>query len=109
MGRPELIEDPRCLDNNLRVANRPLVNGAIDAWLMTLSGVEQADAILREHHIPHAPILTVDEAMAHPHMRERRTVRTILDRIIGDFQVPGFHFAFQAFPISCPLRSADAR
>ncbi len=105
MGRPELIEDPRCLNNSLRVANRPLVNGAINDWLATLSGVEQADAILREHHIPHAPILSVDEAMAHPHMRERRTVRTVSDRILGDFQVPGFPFRFSSFPDELPLEA----
>jgi len=36
--------------------------------------------------------------MAHPHMIERRTVRTVHDRIIGDFQVPGFPFRFSGFP-----------
>ena len=105
MGRTDLIEDPRCLDNNLRVANRPLVNGAINTWLMTLDGTDAADVILRENHIPHAPILTVDEAMAHPHMRERRTVRTVPDRILGDFQVPGFPFRFSGFPDELPLEA----
>jgi crotonobetainyl-CoA:carnitine CoA-transferase CaiB-like acyl-CoA transferase len=105
MGRTELIKDPRCLDNNCRVANRVIVNGAIDAWLMTLSGTDAADAILRENHIPHAPVLTVEEAMAHPHLRERRTVRTIHDRILGDFQVPGFPLRFSGFPDELDLEA----
>jgi crotonobetainyl-CoA:carnitine CoA-transferase CaiB-like acyl-CoA transferase len=45
-----------------------------------------------------APILTVEQAIAHPHLRERRTVRTIHDRIIGEFQVPGFPLRFSEFP-----------
>jgi CoA:oxalate CoA-transferase len=36
--------------------------------------------------------------MAHPHLRDRRTVRTIHDRIIGEFQVPGFPLRFSEFP-----------
>ncbi|MGH7836479.1 MAG: CaiB/BaiF CoA transferase family protein, partial [Candidatus Binataceae bacterium] len=79
MGRPELIKDERCLDNTLRVANRDVVSGAISAWLMTLAGSDAADAILREARIPHAPVLTVEEAMQHPHLIERGTVRTVHD------------------------------
>jgi crotonobetainyl-CoA:carnitine CoA-transferase CaiB-like acyl-CoA transferase len=105
MGRTDLIKDARCLDNNCRVANRTIVNGAIDAWLSTLSGTDAADAILRENHIPHAPVLTVEEAMAHPHLRERRTVRTIHDRILGDFQVPGFPLRFSGFPDELDLEA----
>jgi crotonobetainyl-CoA:carnitine CoA-transferase CaiB-like acyl-CoA transferase len=105
MNRPELIKDARCLDNNARVANRDLVNGAISEWLMTLPDLDAADAILREAHIPHAPILTVEQAMAHPHMRERRTVRTVHDRVLGDFQVPGFPMRFSGFPAELDLEA----
>ena len=43
-------------------------------------------------------VLTVEQAMQHPHLIERRTVRTVHDRILGDFQVPGFPLRFSAFP-----------
>lgn len=98
MGRVDLTNDPRCADNEARVANRGMVNQAIGDWLMSLPGTDAALATLREAHIPHAPVLTVEEAMAHPHLRERRTVRTINDRILGDFQAPGFPLRFSAFP-----------
>src|ERR1700680_121018 len=81
MGRPELIDDVRCLENTTRVANRNIVNGAIDQWLSTLPGRDAAIDRLREAHIPHAPVLTVEQAMEHPHLRERKTVRTVHDRI----------------------------
>jgi crotonobetainyl-CoA:carnitine CoA-transferase CaiB-like acyl-CoA transferase len=105
MDRTDLIDDPRCRDNTLRVANRVLVNGAIETWLGTLPGTAAADAILRENHIPHAPVLTVEEAMAHPHLRERRTVRMVHDRILGEFQVPGFPLRFSGFPEELPLEA----
>jgi CoA:oxalate CoA-transferase len=98
MGRRELINDPRCAEHSSRVANRGFVNAEISKWLMTLPGNEAAIEIMREAHIPHAPVLSVDEAMAHPHLRERRTVRTVHDRILGDFQVPGLPLRFSAFP-----------
>jgi crotonobetainyl-CoA:carnitine CoA-transferase CaiB-like acyl-CoA transferase len=98
MSEPSLVTDPRCADNVSRVANRPFVNGVITAWLKTLPDTAAAIAILRAAHIPHAPVLTVEEAMAHPHLRERGTVRTVHDRILGDFQVPGFPMRFSAYP-----------
>ena len=107
MGRDELISDPRCLDNVARVANRALVNGAISEWLMRFANRDAATAALREARIPNAPVLTVEEAMNHPHLIERGTVRTVHDRIIGDFQIPGIPLRFSAFPqpleIEAPL------
>jgi len=105
IGRPELTSDPRCLDNVARVANRGVVNEAISAWLMTLTGTGAAIEVLREAHIPHAPVLTVEEAMKHPHLIERGTVRTVHDRIIGDFQIPGVPLRFSAFPQSLELEA----
>jgi CoA:oxalate CoA-transferase len=105
IGRPELSEDLRCLGNIDRVANRALVNGAINDWLMTLPNRDAAIASLREAHIPHAPILTVEEAMAHPHLQERGAVRTIHDRLLGDFQIPGVPMRFSEFPESLELEA----
>jgi crotonobetainyl-CoA:carnitine CoA-transferase CaiB-like acyl-CoA transferase len=105
MGRAELTKDPRCIDNDSRVANRDVVNQEIGDWLMTLPGTDEAVAILRERHIPHGPVLTVEEAMQHPHLRERRTVRTVHDRILGDFEVPGFPLRFSAFPQELELEA----
>jgi CoA:oxalate CoA-transferase len=34
----------------------------------------------------------------HPHLRERGTVRSVHDRILGDFDVPGFALRFSEFP-----------
>lgn len=105
MERPSLLEDPRCLDNGARVANRAMVNEAIGNWLKELPGIETATALLRKAHIPHAPVLTVEEAMRHPHLRERQTVRSVHDRILGDFQIPGFPLRFSAYPQQLELEA----
>jgi crotonobetainyl-CoA:carnitine CoA-transferase CaiB-like acyl-CoA transferase len=105
MGRSELIEDPRCIEMTGRVANRKVVNDAISNWLMKLAGTDEAIAILREAHVPHAPVLTVEEAMQHPHLRERGTVRTVHDRIIGDFQIPAVPMRFSGFSESLELEA----
>ncbi len=98
MGRQDLARSQTCIDNVARVANRKEVNEAIDGWLATLPGRDAASVILREARIPHAPVLTVEEAMQHPHLLERGTVRTVHDRILGDFQIPGLPLRFSSFP-----------
>ena len=54
--------------------------------------------LLEENRVPHAPVLSVEQAMAHPHLRERGTIRTINDRFVGDYDVPGFPLRFSEFP-----------
>jgi CoA:oxalate CoA-transferase len=98
MGRPELGHDPRFADVPLRVSNRSEVVAIIEKWLTSLPDAEAAVDALREARIPVAPVLTVEEAMNHPHLRERQTVQNVHDRLLGDFQVPGFPLRFSAFP-----------
>jgi len=40
----------------------------------------------------------VREAMNHPHLRERGTVRKVKDRVLGEFEIPGFPLRFSGFP-----------
>jgi CoA:oxalate CoA-transferase len=42
-------------------------------------------------------VLSIEEAMAHPHLREREVVRTVNDRFLGDFDVPGFPIRFSGY------------
>jgi len=53
---------------------------------------------LRSNRVPVAPILSVREAMEHPHMIARGTVRTVKDPILGEFKIPGFPLRFSGFP-----------
>ncbi len=98
MGRPELIGDPRFADNEKRVANGAALTEAIEQWLQSLPSAEEALRVLEQHHIPAGPILSVEQAMADPHLRERGTIRTISDPVLGEFNVPGFPMKFSHTP-----------
>ena len=105
MGRPELGHDPRYADVPSRVTNRDEITRIIEAWLASLPSDDVAVAILNEGHIPNAPILTVEQAMNHPHLIERRTVRTVHDRLLGEFQIPGMPLRFSGFPNELELEA----
>ncbi len=105
MKRPELGHDPRFIDNSSRVKNRAGVIEAIEHWLQSMPSDETAIAALREARLPCAPVLTVEKAMQHPHLVERQTVQTVHDRILGDFQIPGFPLRFSSFPERLDLQA----
>lgn len=103
MGRPELIDDPRFKTNALRLEHRDAVVKAIEAWLAGTPSDTAAMEALRKARIPVAPVLSIDQAVNHPHLRARQTVRKISDPIFGDFDAPGFPLRFSAFPGFLPL------
>ncbi len=98
MGKAELIEDPRFVDVPNRAKNSDALNEIVQGWLDAVANDERACQLLEEHRIPYAPVLTVEEAMNHPHMRERGTIRTVHDRFMEDFELPGFPLRFSKFP-----------
>jgi CoA:oxalate CoA-transferase len=98
MGRPELGHDPRFVSNEARLANLKDIIKVIEEWLARMPSDEASVEALRAARIPSAPVLSLEQAMAHPHLRERQTVRKVHDRLLGDFEVPGFPLRFSAFP-----------
>ncbi|MCS6926023.1 MAG: CoA transferase [Candidatus Binatia bacterium] len=105
MGQPGLARDPRFTDNASRLHHLDELVTIIESWIRSQANDEAAIAILREHHVPVAPILSVPEALQHPHLRQRGTVRTVHDRILGDLEVPGFALRFSAFPQPLELQA----
>jgi CoA:oxalate CoA-transferase len=98
MGRPELAEDSRYRDIPGRVANAAEIKRIVQEWVDAAPSDEEVMRRLEEQRVPYAPVLTVEEAMAHPHLRERGAVRTINDRFLGEFDIPGFPMRFSEFP-----------
>jgi len=98
MGMPELATDPRFDTVPDRVKNLAQLIEIIEGWIAAQDSDEHAIKQLEDARVPVAPVLEVEEAMAHPHLIERGTVRTISDRGIGEFQVPGFPLRFSEFP-----------
>jgi len=98
MGRPELAEDPRFRVNADRLKNLKELIAIIEEWFQSMPSDEESMAAMKEYRVPHAPVLSVAEAVKHPHLRARGTVRTVHDRILGDFDVPGFALRFSDYP-----------
>jgi crotonobetainyl-CoA:carnitine CoA-transferase CaiB-like acyl-CoA transferase len=98
MGCAERAQDSRYASLAARVERRAETTSIIERWLASMPSDEAAVSALRTARIPSAPVLSVEEAMQHPHLRERRTVRTVHDRLLGEFQIPGFSLRFSAFP-----------
>ena len=103
MGRPELINDPRINTSPKRLEHLDVVVDAIQGWLASTESDDVALQKLRDARIPVAPVLSIEQAVNHPHLRARHTVRKIHDRVLGDYDAPGFPLKFSAFPGELPL------
>ena len=105
MGRPEMARDPRFTDNETRMKNLEALVESIEGWIRSQPSDDAALETLKAHHVPVAPILSVPEALQHPHLRQRGTVRTVHDRLLGDLEVPGFALRFSDFPSPLELQA----
>jgi hypothetical protein len=103
IGRPQLTDDPRLVDNAARVENLAEMLAIIEGWLARMGDDAKAIRLLEVERVPVAPVLSVQEVMRLPHVRQRRTVRTLMDRALGEFDVPGVPLRFSAFPDELPL------
>jgi len=103
----ELMADPRFATAALRRDNNAALKTLLEGWLARFDSSEAAIAALEAHRVPCAPVLSLNEAMAHPHLRERGTVRRVHDEVLGDFDIPGLPVRFSAWEPARELR-ADA-
>jgi crotonobetainyl-CoA:carnitine CoA-transferase CaiB-like acyl-CoA transferase len=98
MSRPELANDDRFRSNQRRLDNLPELIRVIEGWLAAMPSDEAAMKRLAEYRVPAAPVLSPDEALKLPHLRQRGTVATVDDPILGSFELPGFPLHFSSFP-----------
>jgi len=98
MAEPGLASDDRFRSNADRLKNLPELIRIIEGWLAAMPSDEAAIARLAEFRVPAAPVLSPVEALRLPHLRERGTVATVNDPILGSFDLPGFPLHFSSFP-----------
>ena len=96
MGRPELPTDPRFRNNDDRMAHADELRRLIQEWFDSMPGDDEIFRRFDEYRVPYAPVLAIEQAMAHPHLRDTEIVRTVSDRFLGQFDVPGFPLRFSA-------------
>jgi CoA:oxalate CoA-transferase len=98
MGKPELLHDPRFATAADRVTNRDLLNSIMQEWFLSFPSDEVALAVLEQHRIACAPVLSVVETLNHPYFKARNMVRTVPDPILGEVTILGFPLKFSAYP-----------
>ena len=96
MGKPELARDPHYNTNEKRAKNG--VVEMVERWLQSLPSDDEAIRLLEGEHVPVAPVLSVAEAVNHPHLRQRGSVVTIKDPVYGTMDVPASPVRFAQFP-----------
>ncbi|HEY7247656.1 MAG TPA: CaiB/BaiF CoA-transferase family protein [Xanthobacteraceae bacterium] len=106
MNMPHLADDARFFDPRARRDNNLALKQIIEDWLQSFASRDDAIAALEVERVPCAPVLTLHEAMAHPHLRERGTARRVRDYALGEFDIPGMTAKFSRWTSPVPL-SAD--
>ncbi len=106
MGMPELADDPRFKGARGRRDNDAELKVIIEDWMKTYATRDEVLAVLDKERVPCAPVLTVNEATNHPHLKERKTVRWIEDPLLGKVAIPGVPVKFSAWPDKTDLRTA---
>ena len=105
-GKPELVDDASFKDARARRDNNGQIRVLIEDWLAAFPDRDSALRVLEKHRVPCAPVLTLNEAVAHAHLRQRQTVRRVEDPQIGAFDIPGLPVKFSRWPERTAL-SAD--
>lgn len=106
MQMHKLGEDERFNTPRARLKNNQALREIIEQWLQGLPGVDAALAALDRERVPCAPVLPVADAMAHPHLRQRNTVRRASDPLLGEFDIPGMPVKFSAWPERLAVRAS---
>jgi CoA:oxalate CoA-transferase len=106
MGRPELTADPRFKTNSRRVKNNEALKQIIEDWFATFPDRDSVVAELDKFRVPCAPVWSLEEAMAHPHLRERKTIRQVSDPALGQFEIPGFPVKFSDWAPADDLKAS---
>jgi formyl-CoA transferase len=70
IGRPELADDPRFVDNGARLANKHALRDEFGPAMAQWDGEELATALMRAG-APAGPVLETHEVVAHPHTVHR--------------------------------------
>lgn len=102
LGLDDLKRDPGLATNAGRRARRAEVDTAISARAATRP-VAHWEELLRKHDVPHAPVLGIQQALAHPHATARDMVATVEHPTAGPVRMVGRSVKFPGAP-QAPLQ-----
>ncbi|MSP42715.1 MAG: CoA transferase [Alphaproteobacteria bacterium] len=88
IGREDLIEHPDYATLEARAKNRYALADIIQAWCASQPSDDAIINKFREAHLPVAPVLSISQALAEPHLIEREVAQHDDDRGMGNWQFP---------------------
>src|SRR5690606_9872597 len=87
MGREDLKDDPRFVDNTARLANFEATDAVVAQWTARKTKDEVFE-ICRRHKVPCAPVRDLVEVMNDPHLHGRGMLQWIEHPELGRIVVP---------------------
>jgi crotonobetainyl-CoA:carnitine CoA-transferase CaiB-like acyl-CoA transferase len=103
IGRPDLAEDPRFATNQARLGHRRELDEAIAPAVLAKSKHACLEA-LQDRGVPCAPLNTVPEIMADPHVREIGMVAELPHPTLGEVKMIRSAISVEDQPIQITLR-----
>jgi crotonobetainyl-CoA:carnitine CoA-transferase CaiB-like acyl-CoA transferase len=94
---PELLDDPRFKTPSTRRQSNSLLKDILEGWLASVGSREACLLALEAQRIPSAPVLDLDEVIELEHLKERGTVRSANDPLLGSFKIPGMPARFSSW------------
>lgn len=82
VGRPDMIEDPRCRSNADRVENADYCEAPITNFIAART-LDENLSIFRAAEVTAAPVYEIDQFMADPHVRARGIITEVPDAEMG--------------------------
>ncbi|MGD9766532.1 MAG: CaiB/BaiF CoA transferase family protein [Pseudolabrys sp.] len=104
IGKPELADDPRFKTNADRNAHEADLRKIISEWAGALTQAE-ALAKLQEVDVPAAPIWSLDDLLASPHIAARQLLQPGKNTKLGDIQLAPQPVRFSDSDAVTPMRS----
>jgi formyl-CoA transferase len=109
IGREDLLEDPRFIDNSSRWANRDEVDAVIAPWVAQRNKRDVMET-LGKAGIPAGAVFDTDELINDPYLRERGMFPTVQHPVRGPVTMPGWpvKMSDSCVPVAAaPLLGAD--
>ena len=97
MGREDLKDDPRFLDNAARVTHMDETDAVVEQWTKNLTRDELFE-MSRAYRLPTAPVRNLVEVMNSPHMHERDMLQWIDHYSLGRIVVPNSPLRYHGTP-----------
>ena len=97
IGHPELVADPRFIDNAARCANVEALDEVVAAWHRTRT-LDDIMAIFDAQDVVAGPIYDIEQIFADAQYRARDAIVKVVDPTLGEVMMPGVTPKFTVTP-----------